>query len=238
MKLRHRLEVWCQTYQRPLSLALSHTVFHSIQREQCINHKPESAKKHLIDNRLQRRVVTLAVLYLKWLCVHELGPTFMPKVITVINILKIRARASCHTAVYRPSPAGRSAKLLPVLVSDMFVGCKVRHREAKKNKIKKKSKFNKNKRGGVRKWQKINSKLLYRLKAFFLITITTLKSEVLKTMFNICLLWGKLLLNLILITWITCATLFPWPTHIRIQPWHVAQTNLLIHTKKRPLTCL
>lgn len=94
-------------------------------------HKQETgiSQKHLIDNRLQRRLVTLAVLYLKCSCVHELGPTFMPKVITVIIILKIKAKASCHSAVYRPSPAGRSAKLLPVPVSDVFVGCEVRNRE-------------------------------------------------------------------------------------------------------------
>lgn len=50
------------------------------------------------------------------------GPTFMPKVITVIIILKAKARASCHRAVYRPSPAGRSARLLPALVSDVLAG--------------------------------------------------------------------------------------------------------------------
>lgn len=60
-----------------------------------------------------------------FLGVNELEPTFMPKVITVIIILKIKARASCHSAVYRPSPAGRSAKLLPTPVSDVFVGCKI-----------------------------------------------------------------------------------------------------------------
>lgn len=49
----------------------------------------------------------------------------MPKVITVIIILKIKARASCHRAVYRPSPAGRSARLLPTPVSDVLVGWRV-----------------------------------------------------------------------------------------------------------------
>lgn len=53
----------------------------------------------------------------------------MPKVITVTSILKTKARASCHRAVYRPSPAGRSAKLFPALVSEVFVGCRMHESE-------------------------------------------------------------------------------------------------------------
>ncbi len=49
----------------------------------------------------------------------------MPKVITVINILKIKARASCHSAVYRPGPAGRSPRLFPTPVSDVLAGWKI-----------------------------------------------------------------------------------------------------------------
>lgn len=66
----------------------------------------------------------------------------MPKVITVIIILKTKARASCHRAVYRPSPAGRSARLLPTPVSDVFAGCtgKRRWNRDKQNNIKKEEK--------------------------------------------------------------------------------------------------
>lgn len=65
------------------------------------------------------------VVFVMFLCVYAFGQTFMPKVITVMSILKTKARASCHRAVYRPSPAGRSARLLPALVSDVLVGCKI-----------------------------------------------------------------------------------------------------------------
>lgn len=51
------------------------------------------------------------------------GLTFMPKVTTVMSILKSRASASCHSAVYRLGPAGRSAKLLAMPVFDTLAGC-------------------------------------------------------------------------------------------------------------------
>lgn len=47
----------------------------------------------------------------------------MPKVTTVMSILKSRASASCHSAVYRLGPAGRSAKLLAMPVFVMLAGC-------------------------------------------------------------------------------------------------------------------
>lgn len=36
--------------------------------------------------------------------------TFMPKVTTVMSILKIRASESCHMAVYTSCPAGLSGR--------------------------------------------------------------------------------------------------------------------------------
>lgn len=69
--------------------------------------------------------LTLKIQFALFVYVGVSRPTFMPKVITVISILKIKARASCHKAVQRASPAGRSARLLPTPVSDVLVGWKV-----------------------------------------------------------------------------------------------------------------
>lgn len=113
-------KIWFQTYWR--HLAHFHMLcYPEFTENGALTKKKNRSSKESVHNKYAQ----------EWLCrsgfqclchVCVSGPTFMPKVITVTIILKTKARANCHRAVYRPSPAGRSARLLPTPVSDVLAG--------------------------------------------------------------------------------------------------------------------
>lgn len=131
-------QVWFQTYKKQLPVLLLRALCFTVcaGNRELIGHFGQMFKKkknpsHRIWTSHESNDTNCSTPICSCLC-GELEPTFMPNVITVTSILKTKARANCHRAVYRPSPAGRSPRVLPTPVSDVFAGCKVYKRDEKK----------------------------------------------------------------------------------------------------------